>query len=84
MDRLILSPIDAMTPFLQKALLALDKALDEGDLAAAKEVFDRIYGKPMQRQQSDTSPRITIVFTDHEPTAVIDITPQGSSNQAED
>ena len=47
-------PRRAFAPMLPKAVSAYDKALEVGDTAVAKDVFDRAYGKPIVRQQVET------------------------------
>lgn len=51
-QRMIANPSDAFTPLLPKALGTLERALDHNSMDAAKEVFNRLWGKPLQRTEN--------------------------------
>ncbi len=68
LDRLVGNPMATFAPMIPAATTAYEQGL-EGDkpIDVAKDVFDRVYGKPLVRQQVDSRQRMEIVFIDATP-----------------
>lgn len=59
-QQMISSPLDAIGHLIPKAIEQLEAALNKGDLAAVREVFDRTWGKAMQPNKTENSGEVLI------------------------
>ncbi len=68
LDRAVGNPIATFAPMIPAATQAYEQGLaGEDAIPVAKDVFDRVYGKPLVRQQVDSRQRMEIVFIDATP-----------------
>ncbi len=68
LDRAVGSPIATFAPMIPAATHAYEQGLAGMEpIPIAKDVFDRVYGKPLVRQQVDSRQRMEIVFIDATP-----------------
>lgn len=71
----IVEPGEVLRPLLPKAVQTYDKLLDRDDEPAvqstiARDVMDRLFGKPVQRQQIEAVQPVTVEFIDLEASVV--------------
>lgn len=62
--RQLTNPADVFAPMLPGAASSYTRALARGDTTTAKDVFDRLYGKPLVREQRLERKEIRITFVD--------------------
>jgi hypothetical protein len=72
--RELVDPQDVLRPMLPQALTAIREILESPEdasarLRAAQDLLDRLYGKPIVRQQTELLADIRIVFADASPDA---------------
>lgn len=62
---------DLLSPLVDRAVSAINRALDDDDQAAwaAKLIFDYVYGRPMQAVELKGEMTTKLQFTDKPPTA---------------
>ena len=64
LERLRSSVLETFKPMLPDALATYQDALTNKDTTVARDVLDRVYGKPLAHELSNLNTNITIVLTD--------------------
>lgn len=62
--RQLTNPSDTFAPMLPAAASSYHRALQSGDARVAQDVFDRLYGKPLQREQRTERRDVVVTFVD--------------------
>lgn len=62
-DKLLGNPNQVFSPMLPPAIGTYLTKLDENNFDVAKDVMDRLFGKPVTRTQSDVKQSVTVIFT---------------------
>ncbi len=62
-DKLLGNPTQVFSPMLPPAISTYLTKLDEDNFDVAKDVMDRLFGKPVTRAQSDVKQTVTVIFT---------------------
>ncbi len=62
-NKLLGNPLDVFSPMLGDAIQVYGEALKHGDTKIAQNVFDRIYGTPVQRSKTEGQHSVVIVFS---------------------
>ena len=70
--RQLTNPSDVFHPMLPLAAAAYRQALENLDAAVARDVFDRLYGKPIVREQRSERREVRIMFVDASDDEAID------------